>query len=158
MTQKSTGYFLSCDIAHIDHKSQKRREVFAKVSKLLEKHGVKVSSNLADIMRDAETRQSSAIGSGVVVKHTRLRNIDKPITVLIKTDKALNFRAFDDAPCNIIFCIFTPENNGPLYLQTMARAARVLKDVEIRTRILGATNSDALKSIFLDEELHKFAA
>lgn len=158
MTHSKSSYCLSCDLAHIDHKSHNLSDIFETVCRLLQESNFEVSSEFAVSMLQSERRQSSAIGSGVSLKHMRLAHIKAPVTVLVKSDTAIDFKAFDGNPCNIHFFVFTPDSNGPLYLQIMARAARILKAPEIAGKILGATDSAALMSIFMDKELHNMAA
>lgn len=149
---------LDCHISFIDKQSKTMAELFKSISKKIKKQGLRVGSNFAEDMEKMEKTHPSSIGSRIGVKQVYLPSLDRALCMLVRCDQKVDFNSFDNQNLDMLYIVFSPEKKGPLYLQKMAKAARILKDDDIRLKVLGATDEDAIQSIFYNMSSEKFAA
>ena len=104
-------------------------------------------SNLTDFMESLLNREkmgSTGIGNGIAIPHGRLQNTDKPIAVLLTTEKAIDFDAIDNKPVDIFVCLFVPQNSTQAHLDTLQSIAKLFSDRKIAKQIRKCTNQQEM--------------
>jgi PTS system fructose-specific IIC component len=97
-----------------------------------------------------EEVESTAIGNGIAIPHTR-GECSKNLSICIgKSREGIEFNALDGKPVNIVFMIAAPGDAKKQYLQVIAKIARFLKREENRQKILEATTEEEVLKIIGD--------
>ena len=99
------------------------------------------------VFQERETLATTGVGSGVAIPHGRMAVDDFRIVVAICPD-GVPFDSVDGDPAHIFVGVLAPEGRPAGQLKMLARVSRVLKDPEVRKRLLEAASSeDALRII-----------
>jgi PTS system nitrogen regulatory IIA component len=93
---------------------------------------------------------STGIGGGVALPHARLREIKKPYGLLARLKSPIDFDAIDSEPVDIVFMMLLPAASQLDQLNTLAAAARKLRDRGVLNRLRKATTSAELYAAIAD--------
>ena len=74
---------------------------------------------------------STGIGRGVCIPHARLRAVNKPYGLLTRLRYPIDFDAVDGQPVDIVFLLLLPASSQLDQLNSLAAAARKLRDTEL---------------------------
>lgn len=92
---------------------------------------------------------STGIGMGVAVPHAKMRDLKEFfIAIGIQPKKGIEWNALDKAPVRIVFMIGGPDDRQAEYLQILSLLTSAIKDVELRKKMLKASNSDEIFKLF----------
>jgi nitrogen PTS system EIIA component len=92
---------------------------------------------------DRERIVSTGIGMGVAVPHAKLASVKKFfIAIGIQKGKGIEWNAIDRSPVRLIFMIGGPDNRQNEYLQILSRLTRIIKDEELRKKIISSKKSE----------------
>lgn len=95
---------------------------------------------LAELQKREELG-STGVGGGVALPHARFHQVGKPIGVLLRLRKPIDFDAVDGEPVDIVFLLLLPENRDTEQLGALASIARRLRNPEIATALREARDS-----------------
>jgi len=87
---------------------------------------------------------STGVGNGVGLPHAQLRGLKWPFGLFARLRHAIDFKAIDDQPVDLVFLLLLPDASDGAQLNALACVARVLRDPETLQRIRGAGDRDAL--------------
>jgi PTS system nitrogen regulatory IIA component len=87
---------------------------------------------------------STGIGGGVAIPHARLREIKKPFGLLARLKNPIDFAAIDGGPVDIVFLMLLPAASQLDQLNTLAAAARKLRDGDLLSKLRKATTAAEL--------------
>lgn len=87
---------------------------------------------------------STGIGSGVAIPHARLREIKKPFGLLARLKNPIDFAAIDGGPVDIVFLMLLPAASQLDQLNTLAAAARKLRDGDVLSKLRKAATAAEL--------------
>ena len=87
---------------------------------------------------------STGIGGGVAIPHARLREIKKPFGLLARLKNPIDFAAIDGGPVDIVFMMLLPAASQLDQLNTLAAAARKLRDGDLLSKLRKATTATEL--------------
>jgi len=93
---------------------------------------------------------STGIGAGVAIPHARLREIKKPYGLLARLKSPIDFDAIDAEPVDIVFLLLLPAASQMDQLNTLAAAARKLRDRDVLARLRKATTAAELYRAIAD--------
>jgi len=104
-------------------------------------------------VRDAifkrEEIMSTGIGNGLAIPHIRLDGIDKAVIAIgISRDGIHDYESLDDEPVRFIVLIAVPQGAHETYLRLLSIAADVLKQDDLRQRILESKDEEEVYAIF----------
>ncbi len=95
---------------------------------------------LAELQKREELG-STGVGGGVALPHARFHQVDKPIGMLLRLRKPIEFDAVDGEPVDIVFLLLLPESPDGEQLGALASIARKLRKPEITAALRGARDS-----------------
>ncbi|MEM9102115.1 MAG: PTS sugar transporter subunit IIA [Pseudomonadota bacterium] len=75
-----------------------------------------------------EKLSSTAIGNGVALPHSRLKNINQAVAALVVLKNPIDFDTLDNQPVDIFFGLLVPENACEDHLQILAAVARLFNE------------------------------
>lgn len=114
----------------------------------------KISSSTAkDLLASLLAREkmgSTGIGKGFAIPHGRIANNEKPVAVLVITEKPVPFDAIDDKPVDIFFSLFVPEDHCQQHLETLANVARLFSDKETNKKVRRCRTASQLYQIVVE--------
>ncbi|MCV6606518.1 MAG: PTS sugar transporter subunit IIA, partial [Porticoccaceae bacterium] len=81
--------------------------------------------------------------------HCRLQGFSKPVGVLLRLQKSVDFDAIDGQPVDLVFALIVPKDSGDNqqndeHLQTLASIAELMQNPERRQQLRDAANNRAL--------------
>jgi PTS system nitrogen regulatory IIA component len=85
---------------------------------------------LAELQRREELG-STGIGGGVALPHARFHQVDRPIGVLVRLRKRIDFEAVDGEPVDLVFLLLLPEAPEGDQLGALAAIARKLRNAGV---------------------------
>lgn len=91
-----------------------------------------------------EKLSASGMEQGVAISHLRTDLTRKSFVMLATLKEASDFGALDKSLSNIVVLLCSPTNEPHIYIQLLARIARLLQDAENRKTILNAIGPNAL--------------
>jgi PTS system nitrogen regulatory IIA component len=95
---------------------------------------------LAELQRREELG-STGIGGGVALPHARFHQVDRPIGVLVRLRKRIDFEAVDGEPVDLVFLLLLPEAPEGDQLGALAAIARKLRNADVTAALRKAGDS-----------------
>lgn len=112
--------------------------------------GVPADTILAALQK-RESLGSTGIGQGIAIPHTRLGRIAKPIGLLARLKKPIDFESIDDMPVDIVFVLLTPDEEPNKHLNVLACFARKLRSPGAVQEMRAAKDAQSLYARFVAE-------
>lgn len=140
---------LRAEHIYLDATFEDKDELFRFVADTFARDGVvKDSSRLYNGMKMREGTMSTGIGNGIGIPHAASWEAKEPAVLLIRPAKAIDFKALDGLPVDIVLALVVPENQIPLHLQMLAGISRLCQDAKFLKLVREAGNPrDLLKEI-----------
>ncbi len=103
-------------------------------------------------VQSREEVMSTGIGNGLAIPHVRLPSIHRPVIAIgISHEGITDYETVDDEPVRIIVMIIVPQDDKGTHIKLLASAASVLKNEDVRKRILKAADTDEVYEILVAE-------
>lgn len=109
---------------------------------------------VVDVLKERERLGSTGIGEGVAIPHGKLKNIDHLMLSFGRSRAGIDFDAMDGRPSHLFFLLVAPEDSVGVHLKTLARISKLLKNAQVRDRLLQAADGSELFRIITEEEDH----
>ena len=100
-----------------------------------------------------QCRALTELGEGVAIPHGKLRDIDRLMICFGRHRRGIDFDAMDGQPAHLFFMLIAPEDAAGIHLKALARISKLLKNPEVRERLLTAPDAAALYRVIVDEDL-----
>ncbi|MBU1076121.1 MAG: PTS sugar transporter subunit IIA [Spirochaetes bacterium] len=104
---------------------------------------------LKEIM-DREKIQSTGIGENIAIPHAKSETVRIISVVIAICRNGINFKSLDNKPVKIVFLVAAPKDFVKVYLQMIAKIARILKHAKWREEFLKAGNNEKVISLIRD--------
>ncbi|KQS55170.1 transcriptional regulator [Brevundimonas sp. Leaf363] len=111
-----------------------------------------------DALMEREALGATGLGSGVAVPHARLRGLTHVSGVFVRLDTPVAYGAVDDRPVDLLFALFAPPADGAGHLRALAAVSRAMRSPELRERLRQAKSEDAVRAMFVPQEITTTAA
>lgn len=111
------------------------------------------STKVIEALTEREALGPTAVGEGVALPHARLADVDSVCGVFVKLDKALDFKAADRRPVDLVFVLIAPLNAGVDHLRALASVSRMLRDASIREKLRANDDPTTLFTILTEESV-----
>ena len=107
---------------------------------------------LADAVWKREEIMSTGIGNGLGVPHVRMEGLSQAVMAIgIHHEGIRDYESLDDEPVQVVVLIAAPQGAHETYIRLLANAAEVLKNDELRERILETKDEREIYDIFTQE-------
>lgn len=103
---------------------------------------------LLEGLTSREALQSTAMGKGVAIPHCVLNDYDDVLCGFVRTTNPIDFESKDLKPTDLFFFIISSVNQGTDHLRVLAKASRLLRDEEKRTKLRTAQNEKMILDVF----------
>lgn len=114
---------------------------------LFEKRHMKGVGPALEQMMAREINESTGIGHGLGLPHTRVSGLKSLVCAIGRTPDGLDFMALDRKPVQLIFMICYPPTEQTTYLNFVATVTRLLKDGDNFQALLNAKDEDEIFNI-----------
>ena len=94
---------------------------------------------------------STGTGDGIGIPHARFPELKKPLGLLARLRKAIDFEAIDGKPVDIVFLLLLPDTAKGDQLNALASVARRLRNPETIIKIRSATDNGQLYRAFVGQ-------
>jgi PTS system nitrogen regulatory IIA component len=87
---------------------------------------------------------STGMGRGIAIPHATVEGIGRPVGMLARLNRPVEFDAIDEAPVDIVFVLLVPEHDRAAGLKLLSAAARILRSDEVVARMRAAGDAAPL--------------
>ena len=109
-------------------------------------------AQILKVLQDREKISTTAIGEGVAIPHGKLPNIQKVSALFARSLQGVDFASLDGEPTTLFFTLIAPQDAAADHLKALARISRLLKDPDLRRRLLAAATNQELYNIIAVED------
>ncbi len=98
-------------------------------------------------VKERESILSTGIGNNVAIPHVKMSEIDEFFIIIGVHKKGINWESIDENLVNLIFFIGGPDNHN-LYLRILSKLFLIIKNKNIRDKILTCNTKEEVAKIF----------
>lgn len=115
-------------------------------------------ARVLEALLEREALGSTGLGSGVAVPHARLEGVSRVTAVFVRLDTPVAYGSVDDRPVDLLFALFAPPSDGAEHLRALAAVSRALRSPEMREQLRQARTPDAIRALFVRDQVPATAA
>ena len=135
--------------------SRDKKGVLEELVSVLVDHGrLKDTEKSVQVLLERERLGSTGIGDGIAIPHGKLRQINSIICSFGRTRTGIDFQSIDEKPTHLFFLLLAPEDSASEHLQALARLSRLLKDNQLRKRLMEADSKKEIYCIIAEWDMH----
>ena len=124
-----------------------RKQVIQSLAELAVRFCDANTRDIVDAVLERERLGSTGVGDGVAIPHARVEGVDRVFGVFARLKTPVDFDAIDGRPTDLIVMLLAPEDSSAEHLKALARISRLFRREDMRERLRGAADSDALNAI-----------
>jgi PTS system nitrogen regulatory IIA component len=124
------------------------------VSVLVERGRLKSKEKAVQVLLERERLGSTGIGDGIAIPHGKLKDIKSIVCSFGRTREGIDFQSIDEKPSHLFFLLFAPQDSASEHLQALARLSRILKDGQLRKRLMEASSEKEIYRLIAEEDKH----
>ncbi len=133
-------------------------DLFAYVSEILCIHKIIPDKKDAEtVKRDFMEREkinSTGLGNGIAVPHISLQALEKPVILICRTIKSIDFNALDSMPVSLFFFILGRRNHVSEHLNMLSRLSFLLRDKDFTTELKKLKIKKSIWELFMTKDLN----
>ncbi len=135
-----------------------KEALFAYISNSLNKSNIIPDIKTADSLRkdllERENVNSTGLGNGIAIPHVSLPGLKKPLVIICRTEKPLEYNSLDSRPVDLFFFILGRTSHISEHLNILSRLAFLLKDKTFLSRLRTAKKQPEIWELFRDKDLN----
>jgi len=135
----------------MDLKSTDRFDVISEmIDKLFENKVLINQTDIREIKDKVIKREksfSTAVGHQFAIPHARIEELRKPIMLVGRSEKGIEFNSPDLKPVRFVFLILTPYSDPSVQLNILSKISRLISNITLRNKLLRAKTIDKVKEI-----------
>jgi PTS system nitrogen regulatory IIA component len=142
------GRFIKSEDILVDVEASNRDELLTTIGWHMEnQHGLPHDLVTQGLMR-RESLGSTALGQGVAIPHTRVKDVDHMVLAYLRMKTPIEFEAPDSMPVKDVLVLLAPKQADETHLTILAEAAQFFADPDFRDRLHRCQRSAEIKSLF----------
>ncbi len=103
-------------------------------------------------VQEREQLGSTGIGHGIAIPHGKLKGLERILVAFGRSRNGIDFQAMDDMPVHLFFLLLAPQESNGEHLKVLACISKLMKNPEVRQRLMDAVGVEALLRIISEEE------
>jgi PTS system nitrogen regulatory IIA component len=136
-----------------DLSARTKHEVLQELIRTLhERHPGIDREKLHHLLMEREQLGSTGVGGGIAIPHAKISQLGQSIVVFGRSTTGIAFNALDGKPVYLFFLLVADADSLDSYLKILARISRLLKDRELRNRLMKAADSEAMYKIIVEQD------
>lgn len=108
------------------------------------------AERIVQVLLEREKRGSTGIGDGIAMPHGKVRGLNRLHVGFGRSREGVEFEAMDGRPTKLFFVLLAQEGSVGDHLKMLARISRLLKDEDVRRRLIEAETAEEILTI-IDE-------
>ncbi len=108
---------------------------------------------LLNALLERERLGTTGIGHGVAMPHGKIKGLSEIRVFFGRSSKGVDFNSMDGQPVHLIFLIIAPEHSAAAHLKILACISRILKNQDIRFRLMREESPAGLYRTIVDADL-----
>ena len=145
--------FLTADRVIADLSGKEKPQVLEEMAhQLADSRSDLDAAQVLRVLQDREKISTTAIGEGVAIPHGKLPSVEKISGLFARSLQGVDFASLDGEPTYLFFTLIAPQDAAADHLKALARISRLLKDPDLRHRLLAAATSQDLYNIIASED------
>ena len=133
--------------------SKSKQEVLGELSSIFQKAGVRIERDLVTkILMEREKLGSTGIGDGIAIPHGKLAGLNDLMISFGRSREGIDFDSMDGKRVHLFFLLMAPENSASLYLKTLAKISKMLKDGTYRKQLMTARTKDEIYEVVSEKD------
>ena len=100
--------------------------------------------DILDALISRERLGSTALGHGIALPHSRMRDLAEPLAALVTLKDGVDFESGDGEPVDVVLGLLVPEDCNDEHLKILATLARRFSDDALRETLRGCGDGDEL--------------
>ncbi|HEY8368771.1 MAG TPA: PTS sugar transporter subunit IIA [Thermodesulfobacteriota bacterium] len=109
-------------------------------------------ARLVEALLERERIGSTGVGDGVAIPHAKLKGLRRLAAAFGRSRAGVDFEAVDGRPCHLFFLLVAPEEAASDHLRALSRIARLMRDAEVRRRLVEAPDAAAIYALLAEED------
>lgn len=109
--------------------------------------GVSDVASYVEKLEAREAQSTTGVGDEIAIPHAQEQTIQQAAIIFGRSNKGIEWEAFDGQPVKLIFMIAAPEGGGD-HLAALAELSKVLLKPEAKTGLLSAETPEAVIDVF----------
>lgn len=106
------------------------------------------------VLREREELASTGVGNEVALPHGRVAGLSGVLAALAVAPVGVEFDAVDSRPVRIFLAVLAPERSAADHLRALARCSKLLREQDVRDRLLGARSVQDVWTVVSASESH----
>lgn len=143
---------LSQETIIVDLKARDKKGILDELAAPIAKKVGAAQDELVRVLLDRERLGSTGIGGGIGIPHGKFRNLDALTLGFGLSRQGVDFESMDGRPTHIFFLLLTPENSAGLHLKLLARLSRMLKNEDIKQRLMEVDHPEQVLTIIKEDD------
>jgi nitrogen PTS system EIIA component len=107
---------------------------------------------LVKVLAAREGLGSTGIGDGVAIPHGKVKGLKNMVAAFGRSLRGVDFDSLDGEPARLFFLLLAPEDAPGEHLKALARVSRLMKNAELRSRIMKAAGRDDILRLITQED------
>ncbi|MBI5453920.1 MAG: PTS sugar transporter subunit IIA [Deltaproteobacteria bacterium] len=141
------------DYIFSDLKAREKQGVLAElVSDISPKLERLDGGSVLSALLEREKLGTTGIGHGVAIPHGKVKGLTDIKVFFGRSKKGVDFNSMDRMPVYIFFLIVAPENSAAAHLKILACISHLLKNQDLRTRLMKAEDPSEIYRIITEAD------
>ena len=144
---------LSADSTLVDLKGETKEDIIAElVDTLAVGDAISDRDKVLQAVLEREKIMSTGIGDGIAIPHGKSDAVEKLVAALGTQRRGVDFEALDGEPAYVFFLLVSPANVSGPHIKALARITRLLKNDDIKKKLIAAETAAEIIEIIETEE------
>ena len=137
---------------NVDLRAKDKKGILEELAAPVAKTAGAGKDELVKVLMERERLGSTGIGGGIGIPHGKLKHMPALALGFGISRKGVDFESMDGRPTHLFFLLLTPESSAGMHLKLLARISRMLKNEDFKTRLMQASDPDAVIDAIREED------
>ena len=134
-------------------RSTDKMTVLGELGEILATHENQLKADMiTQVLTERERLATTGVGEGVAIPHAKIDMLESIQIAVGLSKSGVEFDAVDGEPVNVFFALLAPMCSSGDHLRALAQISRLLKNSDVRDKLLACQNADELLSVVREQE------
>jgi PTS system nitrogen regulatory IIA component len=103
-----------------------------------------------EVLSSLEARErlgSTALGKGLALPHAQLRGADRPLMLVARLRRPIDFQAPDEAPVDLVIMVLWPEDSADGFLPVLSEICRAVGEPQALNQLRRANSPEEIVAL-----------
>ena len=143
---------LNKEAINVDLKAKDKKGILDELVTAVAQAAGANKDDLVKVLLERERLGSTGIGRGIGIPHGKYKNLESLVLGFGLSRKGVDFESLDGRPTHIFFILLTPENSAGVHLKLLAQISKLLRDDDLKARLMQVQTQDDVLSIIGEED------